>query len=427
MALLKDILYSASMNILSIETSCDETAVSIVNATGDFPHATYEVLGNSLFSQIDIHREYGGVFPAVAKREHAKALVPMLSHALRESGLHEPHITKLSPTEIETLHGILYREAGLGENLICFLEENKRPNIDLIAVTNGPGLEPALWVGISFARALSYIWNIPLVPINHMEGHVLSSIFTDTVIPPITFPALALLISGGHTEMVLMKTWGDYTCIGETRDDAVGEAFDKVARMLGLPYPGGPEIGTRAQIAREKNLPVFTTLPRPMIDSDNLDFSFSGLKTAVRYAVQDKVKKVNGEVREAGLGHAEGREGDLGQKTLTEDEINSVACEFENAVTEVLQKKVTKAIDQYGIQTLIVGGGVSANTHIRDTFMNCFKTEYPDLAVYFPPRKLSTDNSIMIALAGHVHAKNAHTIEHTIDIKADGNLSLSSH
>ena len=388
------------MNILSIETSCDETAVSIVKATGDFPNATYEVLGNSLFSQIDIHREYGGVFPAVAKREHAKALVPMLSHALRESGLHEPHVTKLSPTELETLHGILYREAGLGETLICFLEENKRPAIDLIAVTHGPGLEPALWVGISFARALSYIWNIPLVPINHMEGHVLSSIFTDTAIPPITFPALALLISGGHTEMVLMKTWGDYTCIGETRDDAVGEAFDKVARMLGLPYPGGPEIGIRAQRAREKDLARFTSLPRPMIDSDNLDFSFSGLKTAVRYAVQEK--------------------------TLSDDDIDSVACEFENAVTEVLQKKVAKAIDQYGIQTLIVGGGVSANTHIRETLMNCFKTEYPDLTVYFPPRKLSTDNSIMIALAGHVHARDAHTFEHTADIRADGNMSLTS-
>lgn len=389
------------MNILSIETSCDETAVSIVKATGDFPDAIFEVLGNSLFSQIDIHREYGGVFPAVAKREHAKALVPMLSHALRESGLHEPHETKLSPTEIETLHGILYREAGLGENLICFLEENKRPNIDLIAVTSGPGLEPALWVGISFARALSYAWNIPLVPINHMEGHILSSIFTEDHIPEIAFPALSLLISGGHTELVLMNEWGSYEKVGETRDDAVGEAFDKVARMLRLPYPGGPEIGTRAQVAREKNLPIFTTLPRPMIDSDNLDFSFSGLKTAVRYAVQNK--------------------------TLTEDDINSVACEFENAVTEVLQKKVARAIDQYGIQTLIVGGGVSANTYIRNTFMNCFKTEYPDLAVYFPPRKLSTDNSIMIALAGHVHARDAHTFEHTTDIKADGNLSLSTH
>lgn len=399
------------MRILSIETSCDETAVSIVNATGDFPHATYEVLGNSLFSQIDIHREYGGVFPAVAKREHAKALVPMLSHALREAHLHEPHVTKLSPENLETLHGILYREPGLGENLICFLEENKRPDIDLIAVTNGPGLEPALWVGINFARALSYAWNIPLVPINHMEGHILSSIFTKEKIPEISFPALSLLISGGHTELVLMKKWGSYTKIGETRDDAAGEAFDKVARMLGLPYPGGPEIGARAEIAREKNLPLFATLPRPMIDSDNLDFSFSGLKTAVRYAVQDKV-------------NAEGREGALGYKTLTEDDVASVACEFENAVTEVLQKKVEKAISQYGIQTLIVGGGVSANTHIRKTLTKCFKDEYPDLAVYFPHPKLSTDNSIMIALAGHAHATSAHTFEHTGDIKADGNLTL---
>ncbi len=402
------------MTILSIETSCDETAVSIVEAHGDFPNATYTVLGNSLFSQIDIHREYGGVFPAVAKREHAKTLVPMLTKALEEARLLSIQKSSLSPEKNSELHTILHREPGLGEMLVQFLEQHEKPHIDLISVTSGPGLEPALWVGINFARALACAWDIPVVPVNHMEGHVLSSIFTANALPQIQFPALALLISGGHTELVLMKSWDDYSCVGETRDDAVGEAFDKVARMLGLPYPGGPEIGNLAKIAREKNTPRFITLPRPMLkvngkaregalgyDTDNLDFSFSGLKTAVRYAVQDK--------------------------ELSSDDIASVAREFEDSVTEVLLRKSVRAMDQFGAQTLIVGGGVSANTFIRETFTEYFTREYPTHTLYFPPRNLSTDNSIMIALAGHAHARQAKSGAEFGEIKADGNLSIGTH
>jgi N6-L-threonylcarbamoyladenine synthase len=388
------------MIILSIETSCDETAISIIEAVGDFPHAEYKILGNSLFSQIDIHREYGGVFPAVAKREHAKMLVPCLQDSLRDAELLANNTSTLSQAQTEKLHEILHREPGLGDVLIAFLENNSKPHIDLIAVTSGPGLEPALWVGINFARALSYIWNIPLVPINHMEGHILSSLFTDDSIPQISFPALALLISGGHTELDLMKIWGDYTCVGETRDDAVGEAFDKVARMLGLQYPGGPEVSSRARRAREENLPSFVKLPRPMLDSDDLDFSFSGLKTAVRYAIEGK--------------------------SLTEDEIASIACEFENAVTEVLLKKTERAIDEHGIQTLIIGGGVSANTYIRESFTSYFKETYPDLALYFPEKNLSTDNSVMIAFAGHAQAPNARPFSELGLMSANGNLSLDS-
>ena len=388
------------MNILSIETSCDETAISIVSATEDFPNATYEILGNSLFSQIDIHREYGGVFPAVAKREHARTLVPMLEQALEEAKLLQVPGTSLSEIHVEMLSTILYREPGLYELLAQFVAQHGRPEIDLIAVTSGPGLEPALWVGINFARALSYLWNIPIVPINHMEGHVLSSLFTGTTIPPISFPALALLISGGHTELVLMQEWASYECIGETLDDAVGEAFDKVARMLGLPYPGGPEIGTHAERARAENIPSFITLPRPMLDKPNLDFSFSGLKTAVRYAI--------------------------GDRKLTTDEVDALARDFEDSVAEVLLKKSQRAIDLHGIQTLIIGGGVSANTHIRETFTNFFNTNYPDLALYFPPRHLSTDNSVMIALAGHAHTAHELTYEAFAEIKAEGNLSLST-
>jgi len=389
------------MIILSIETSCDETAISIVSAIGDFPRASYKILGNSLFSQIDIHREYGGVFPAVAKREHAKMLVPCLQDSLREAELLLNNDSVLSQEQTETLHATLHREPGLGDALITFLESNSKPTIDLIAVTSGPGLEPALWVGINFARALSYIWNIPLVPINHMEGHILSSLFTDDSIPQISFPALALLISGGHTELDLMKDWGTYSCIGETRDDAVGEAFDKVARMLGLQYPGGPEVSSRAKRAREENLPAFVKLPRPMLDSDDLDFSFSGLKTAVRYAIE--------------------------RKTLTEDEIASIACEFENAVTEVLLKKVEQAIELHGIETLIVGGGVSANTFIRESFIAHFKESYSSLAIYFPEKNLSTDNSVMIAFAGHARAQTARPYAELGELSADGNLSLSEH
>lgn len=388
------------MIILSIETSCDETAISIVSAVGDFPHAQYKILGNSLFSQIDIHREYGGVFPAVAKREHAKMLVPCLQDSLRDAELLLKSASVLSQAQTEKLHEILHREPGLGDVLIAFLENNSKPPVDLIAVTSGPGLEPALWVGINFARALSCIWDIPLVPINHMEGHILSSVFTNDSIPQISFPALALLISGGHTELDLMKEWGDYTCIGETRDDAVGEAFDKVARMLGLQYPGGPEISSRAQRAREEGLPSFVKLPRPMLDSDDMDLSFSGLKTAVRYAIEGK--------------------------TLSEDEVASIAREFENAVTEVLLKKVERAIEHHNIQTLIVGGGVSANTFIRESFMAHFKEAYPSLVIYFPEKNLSTDNSVMIAFAGHAQIHTARPYSELGELSADGNLSLST-
>ncbi len=388
------------MIILSIETSCDETAISIVEAIGDFPNATYRILGNALFSQIDLHREYGGVFPALAKREHAKTLVPMLVRALEEAGLLEARAHTLTPEESETLQTILYREPGLGDTFIEFLQSYALPKIDLIAVTSGPGLEPALWVGINFARALSYAWQVPVVPINHMEGHVLSSIFTTNSIPALSFPALALLISGGHTELVLMEEWLSFKKVGETRDDAVGEAFDKVARMLGLQYPGGPEIGVRARRARTDNLPEFALLPRPMIDTDNLDFSFSGLKTAVRYAIEGK--------------------------ELGTDDIDAIARDFEDAVTEVLLKKARRAIDAHNINTLIVGGGVSANTYIRETFTTFFKNEYPDLTLYFPPQNLSTDNSVMIALAGHTQVANARTYSALADLKADGNLSLET-
>lgn len=391
------------MNILSIETSADETAVSVVQVTGEFPTASYELLGNALRSQAELHQGYGGIFPTIAKREHARALLPLLEQSLKEAHLVEPEPHKLPAEVIETLNTLLYREPDAAALLIPFLEQYNRPEIDMIAVTSGPGLEPALWVGVNFAKALATVWNIPVVPVNHIEGHVLASVFDveeDNQLAKINFPALALLISGGHTELLLMQNWKQYEKIGETKDDAVGEAFDKVARLLGLPYPGGVEIDKLAERARKEKLPPLEKpLPRPMLTSGDLHFSFSGLKTAVRYAVQDQ--------------------------ELSETAKAAWAREFQDAVTEVLLAKAKAAVDQFNIQTLIIGGGVSASRHLRQSFHAAFLESHPDLAVYFPTPGLSTDNSIMIALAGHAKIDGKLAPQAAVDlIKADGNKSL---
>lgn len=390
------------MRILSIETSCDETAISLVQTNGEFPSATYEILGNALHSQIDIHAEFGGVFPQVAKREHALALVPMLISALSQAELLEEVPTNIDDAAIEQLKQTLEREDGLASFLLDFLGKYSLPEIDMIAVTSGPGLEPALWVGISFAKALAQIIGCQVVPVNHMEGHVLASLYDveiDNALAPIKFPAVALLVSGGHTEIVLMSDWGKYEKIGATRDDAVGEAFDKVARLMGLPYPGGPEIGRRAEIARKANVPPYKeVLPRPMLHSDDFDFSFSGLKTAVRYAIDGA--------------------------TLTEDEKNALARDFEDAAIEVLLKKTQKAIGHYGAQTLIIGGGVSANNYLRNTFTESLLASHPHVEIYLPHRNLSTDNSVMIALAGHAQLATARSAGAIQFISASGNRSL---
>jgi len=390
------------MLILSIETSCDETAISLVEARGEFPNATYEIHGNALWSQIDVHREYGGVFPALAKREHVAIIVAILEKTISESGI-EPHsfTPALTEQEEQRIRTTLARERELADQLLTFHKEHGAYQIDLIAVTSGPGLEPALWVGVNFAKALALLWNVPIVPINHMEGHVLSSVFDverDDQLSDIAFPTISLLISGGHTELILMKDWGQYEKVGQTRDDAVGEAYDKVARLVGLPYPGGPEIAKLAELARKQKLPAFASLPSPMLNSGDLDLSFSGLKTAVRYAVQDK--------------------------ELTDTDIAAIARDFEDAVTAVLLKKALAAVEKYHAKTVIVGGGVSANQHLKRMFEATFLVEHPDLTVYFPQPKLSTDNSIMIALAGHARAGSALAPGGADVIRADGNKSL---
>ncbi len=388
------------MIILSIETSCDETAISIIEANGDFPYAKYEILGNALFSQIETHKEYGGVFPALAKREHIATILPMLEKALTESKLNSTFSPTITNEEKVEVYKLLNRENGLADQVISFYENYGRPPIDLIAVTSGPGLEPALWVGINFAKALAYLWHTKVVPVDHMEGHILASIFDGQKLAELSFPSLALLVSGGHTELILIENWGQYKKIGQTRDDAVGEAFDKVARLLGLPYPGGPEISRLAEIGRQNKLPIFADLPRPMLHSGDFDFSFSGLKTAVLYATRDKI--------------------------LTETDKQALARDFEDAVVEVLIKKLVKAIKEFSANSVILGGGVSANKNLRHA-ISCLSapTTLPHLDIHLPAPELSTDNSIMIALAGHTRYAQALSFETFIkEVRADGNRSL---
>ncbi|MCH7529692.1 tRNA (adenosine(37)-N6)-threonylcarbamoyltransferase complex transferase subunit TsaD [Patescibacteria group bacterium] len=387
------------MRILSIETSCDETAVSMVEASGNTENIKFKVLGDTILSQIDMHREFGGVFPTVAKREHARHLIPSIEKVLKESnvvsGIKYKELGKEKKTKIEE---ILKREPELLARFKDFIESIENPNLDAIVVTSGPGLEPALWIGINVAQALSLAWKVQIVPVNHMEGHIISSLLENETIKQMSFPALALLISGGHTELVLIKDWLSYEVIGRTRDDAVGEAFDKVARMLGLSYPGGPEISKLAHQARVHNKQLKERLPRPMLDSDTYDFSFSGLKTAVLYMVKN-ISNINEETRQ------------------------KIAREFEDAVTEVLISKTMRAVEEYNIKTLIIGGGVSANTEIRRIFEE-ETHRLKNIELLLPDKNLSTDNAIMIAAAGYLHLLLEKDKASATEIKADGNLSL---
>lgn len=350
------------MLVLSIETSCDDTGISILEIKDLKTKAVFSVLANFVSSQTAIHSPYGGVFPALAKREHIKNLPMLLEKALKKAKI-------------------------------------KIEDLDLICVTNGPGLEPALWTGIVFAKDLSQKYKIPLKAVNHMEGHILS-VFAKNKnfeIPKdankVGFPMISLLVSGGHTELVLIEAWGKYKILGQTLDDAVGEAFDKVARMLGLSYPGGPEISRLSEEKRKiHNLPIFT-LPRPMIHSKDFNFSYSGLKTAVLYLI----KKIG---------------------ILDENTKKSIACEFENSAIEVLTHKTKKAIKKYDAKTLIVGGGVAQNTHLN----RMLKKEIKKVKIFFPTKVLASDNALMIGIAGTLsYLKNKKSSK---NIKAIGNLHL---
>lgn len=347
------------MKILAIETSCDDTAIALAQCQAN----SFKLLSNVVSSQTDIHKEYGGVYPALARREHQKNLVAVLKKALKnilETG-----------KSYKNIENFLSREKTLLKELSSFLKRYKKPKIDLIAVTKGPGLEPCLWTGINFAKALSSVWDIPAIGINHIEAHIFASFLKKEInLKQIkkTLPALALVISGGHTQLILVKKIGGYKIIGETRDDAAGEAFDKIARILGLGYPGGPEIEKIAKDAADSEI----KLPRPMIDSKNYDFSFSGLKTAVLY-------KHNGQAPQ-------------------------IAKEAQQAIIDVLIKKTLRAAKSYKVKNIIIGGGVSANQELKKQFQNKMGK---DFNLRFPSPAFSTDNATMIALCACLKNKKS--------------------
>lgn len=391
------------MIILGIETSCDETAISILDIEKVGGKKIIKVIGNQLFSQIAIHAQYGGVFPMMAKRSHAENILPLFSECLKEAGLYREACVDLPEEKISTIKNILEREFELAEKVVDFAKNISAPKIDAIAVTQGPGLEPALWVGLNFAKAISYLWNIPLIPTNHMEGHIFAGLMKKEnggyEITASEMPAISLLISGGHTQLVLSKSLQEYEVVGETRDDAVGEAFDKVARIIGLPYPGGPQISKLAEKERNEtglNAKPKWNFPRPMLHSNDLNFSFSGLKTSVLYTV----KKI---------------------PELTEKIKQEIAREFEDAVVEVLVSKTKMAVEQYGAKTLILGGGVSANKEIRKKLAEL--ADSLGVTFFVPEISASTDNSLMIAVAGFFNFNNQKSYSGE-ELKADGNLTL---
>jgi len=376
------------MRILAIETSCDETAVALLDISGPKGAPKIEVLGNSLFSQAHLHAEYGGVYPNLAKREHTKNLPVLLKRTL------------------ETANASLsLPRRGLGEVW---------RTIDYICVTQGPGLEPALWVGITFAEELGRKWGKPVVPVDHMTGHIWSVLYvtgnsksqetnpkqiqnSNNQNSKLEMPAIALLVSGGHTELVLIKDFGQYEILGKTRDDAVGEAFDKVARMLGLGYPGGPAISAMAEIARNKRQETNLIFPRPMINSNDLDFSYSGLKTAVLYYVKKHPPQTDSEKAE-------------------------IARAFEDSAIEVLIEKTRKAIEQNPeTKTLIVGGGVAANKLLQNKLRELIES-YPQVTLHMPEASLSTDNAIMIGIAGFIRIEEGGSASE--NITARGNMIL---
>ncbi len=337
---------------------------------GKFPKPTFKILSDNLAVQ-GIHAQFGGVFPMMAKKEHVQNLPILLEQALKK--------TKL--------------------------DKKKKP-VDMIAVTYGPGLEPCLWTGITFAEDLGKKWGVPVIPTNHMEGHILSVYAKNKgkfSIPKIEFPVVSLLVSGGHTELILSKEILKYKMLGHTRDDAAGEAFDKVARMMDIPYPGGPKISKLAQEERDRHINggkfqgIKVTLPRPMMYSKDLDFSFAGLKTAVLYTI----KKIN---------------------PLTDEHKSAIALEFENAVVETLIHKTKKAVELHKAKTVIVSGGVAANQHLRTEIKKAFGKK---AKVFFPTRELARDNALMIGVAGFMqYLKKKGKLPKNKKIKACGNLKL---
>ena len=308
------------MKTLGIETSCDETAIAIYDSKEG-------IIGESIYSQIDMHAEYGGVVPELASRDHCVKIVDVLLDALGDLSIKK---------------------------------------IDQIAYTSGPGLLGTLLIGESFAQGLSTALDIPLIPINHLEGHLMSPMME---FPEIKMPFICLLVSGGHTMIVDVIDKGKYEIIGQSEDDAVGEAFDKIAKLLDLPYPGGPHL---EKLALEGKSDTFD-FPRPMINSDNLNMSLSGLKTSVLYTVQ----KIS---------------------NISKEEKADIAASFQQAISDVLVTKIKKSIEITGRNEVIVAGGVAANKFLRSEFKKLAQSH--NIKVYYPDLKYCGDNAAMIAFVG---------------------------
>ncbi len=336
------------MLILGIETSCDETGVAIYDTRDG-------LLGEALHSQVDLHAVYGGVVPELASRDHVRRLLPLARDALAQAG------------------------RGLDE-------------VDLIAYTQGPGLAGALLVGASVAAGLGLALGKPVAGIHHLEGHLLSPLLAE---PRPAFPFVALLVSGGHTQLMRVDGVGDYALLGETQDDAAGEAFDKTASLLGLGYPGGPALAALAARGR----PGAHAFPRPMIASGDLDFSFSGLKTAALTLVR----------REAALDEAARAD---------------IAASFQEAVIDVLVAKCLQALDREGLDRLVVAGGVGANARLRERI----STEATERGarVYFPPPRLCTDNGAMIAFAAALKYPEGATGEAGFEVRPRWDLAQAA-
>jgi len=337
------------MKILAIETSCDDTCSAIVEAKRG---NSFKIISSIISSQVKLHAKYGGVFPSLAKREHQKNLPIVVKKALSLA---------------------------------------KNPKIDLIAVTSGPGLEPCLWTGINFGKELSEKMNLPIIPANHIESHILANIISKNLV----FPAVCLIVSGGHTQIILAKEIGKYQILGETRDDAAGECFDKTARILGLSYPGGPIISKKA--ANLKNRKLNISLPRPMIYQKNYDFSFSGLKTAVLYDFKKRSLK----------------------ERKSEQYIREMSAEIQQTIIDVLIKKTLKAAKDCRAKSIVLSGGVSANKELRKQFQKAVDSR---MILSLPDEKLCTDNAAMVAVAGYFSWKKKKNWK---KIEANANLRIT--
>ena len=391
------------MKILAIDTSCDDTCLSILEVRRTkkvIPK--FKILSNIVSSQVKIHQKYGGVVPGLAKREHQKNLIPLLKKCFKKTNnLQKKKFSKkISNLKAEKVENFLKREGELYQKTKIFLERYKKPKINFIAVTQGPGLEPALWSGINFARTLSYFWQIPLVPVNHIEAHIFANFIgrskSQILKLKTLFPAIGLVVSGGHTELILMKKIRKYRLLGETRDDAAGECLDKVAKILELPYPGGPEIGKLAKRGKD----VFN-LPRPMINSKDYDFSFAGLKTAVLYLTR-KIKR---------------------EKLKNLKLKANMATSVQQAVIDVLISKTIRAAKEFKVRTVLLGGGVIANKELRKQFKETIKRKCPLSNIYYPLSMFCTDNAVMIGISDYF--KSLRKKEVSLEkIKADPNLKI---